>query len=160
MPDYMLGTYSFDDGGRAVGPSKSTAAAPLGPRSDATKSEADGPATDEPPQDEPFVSRLTWKEPVARGGMYGAVPLPSIDPRKARDALNLSPNGPSLVLDVTCPKLREAQVFSDLQLRSATVSCPEMRCLRGWIAAEGGRGIRDGVRLVCPKMAKMDWQIV
>ncbi|GAQ82971.1 hypothetical protein KFL_001310030 [Klebsormidium nitens] len=159
LPDYMLGSYSMNGEGRAVGPSTSTAA-PRAPRSAATQVEGDGPATDAPPPEEPFVSRLTQKEPIARGGMYGAVPLPSIDPRKARDALNLSPNGPSLVLDVTCPKLREAQVFSDLQLRSATVACPELRCLRGWIAAEGGRGIRDGVRLVCPKMEKMDWQIV
>lgn len=147
------------DQGRVFGPSNS-AAAPRAPRSDATNTEADGPPPDAPPREEAFVSRLTRKEPIVRGGMYGAVPLPSIDPTKARDALSLSPIGPSLVLDVTCPKLREAQVFSDLQLRSATVCCPELRCLRGWVAAEGGRGVREGVRVVCPKIEKLDWQIV
>lgn len=74
--------------------------------------------------EEPFLSRLTSKVP-SRG-------------RLPKQSSRLTSLGPVLNLDVTCPRLRELQVFTDLRLVSATVVSAEMRCLRAWVVSDGG----------------------
>ncbi|GAQ80530.1 hypothetical protein KFL_000560200 [Klebsormidium nitens] len=110
--------------------------------------------------EEPFLSRLTSKIP-SHGefprGLSSRFTSPSLKVKE--DNVRLTSLCPVLNLDVTCPKLRELQVFSDLRVESATVVSTEMRCLRGWVVAEGAEGMSEGVRLLCPKMEKMDWQI-